>query len=108
MDEKNQQALALAFKRAKYKILKIKELGITPKYTAEQIDKLIEKLSKAKAKETETKWETHVKGQRWYVEDLVKLSALGNQELLDYEYAQSFPDVADESELLAELDKLAA
>lgn len=105
MDEKNQQALALAFKRVRAKKIKIAELGILPDWNQETVDKTIVALSEAKAKEDGSKWETHVKGQRWYVEDLVKFSGYDKQQAIDTEYAAAFPEVADESELMDELDK---
>jgi len=104
MDEKNQQALALAFKRAKAKSLKIKELKIVPAMNEDLVDALIIKLSKVKAKEDNKKWETLVKGQRWYIEDLVEFSGLNAQQRMDLEYANAFPDTAEEGELLSALE----
>ena len=51
MIDKNPQAMTLAFKKAKGKILKIQELGITPEMDAESIELLIEMLATAKAVE---------------------------------------------------------
>ena len=103
MDEKNEQALALAFKRARAKGTKIKELGIAVDFTEDQTDALITKLAKVKNPEA---WEKEVAGQRWYVEDLIGFSGLGAQERLDAEYANAFPDVAEEDELVDALEAL--
>jgi len=104
MDEKNQQALALAFKRAKAKSLKIKELKIVPAMNEDLVDALIIKLSKVKAEDDGKKWESHVKGQRWYIEDLIEFSGLDAQERMDLEYANAFPDTAEEGELTEALE----
>lgn len=106
MNEKNPEALATAYRRAVGKSLKIKELGITPDYTAEETDTMIELLAKKKAEQTGKKWETHVAGQRWYVEDLIKFSSMDASTRLDYEYSQAFPDTASEDELLNSLEAL--
>ena len=108
MDERNQQALSLAFKHAKAKTLKIQLLGITPKYTELQTDELIKTLARTKAAEEgdEEKWPDHVKGQRWYVEDLIAFSALKPKERLDHEYERAFPDVAEEDEMLLALEAM--
>ena len=45
MEEKNQQALALAFKRAKAKSLKIKELDIKPDLDEDTVDALIKTMN---------------------------------------------------------------
>ena len=106
MDERNPLALALAFKRAKGKTLKIQLLGITPKLKPTEIDKMIQTLATKKAEELgdAEKWAEEVKGQRWYVEDLVAFSALSPKERLDKEYEQAFPDVAEEDEMLLALE----
>jgi len=106
VDERNHEVLALAYRRAKAKSLKIKELAITSDMKTEDVDTLITALSKKKAEESEQEWTEHVKGQRWYVEDLVEFSKLGAQERLDYEYQQCFADLASEDEMLAELGGL--
>lgn len=108
MNERNPEALATAYRRAVGKSLKIKELGITKDFTAEEIDCMIELLAKKKAELTGKKWETHVAGQRWYVEDLVKFSGMDANTRLEYEYAQAFPDTASEDELLNSLEALIA
>lgn len=104
MEEKNQLAVALGGRRALAKARKIKELGITPAITEDATDELIETLCKLKDPDN---WETHLKGQRWYVEDLIKFSALSSTDKLNVEYTQAFPDVASEDELVSELDALA-
>lgn len=113
MDEKNQEALALAYRRTKAKINKIKELGIKQDMTEKQVDALITKMAKAKAETPESiqegkPWTDHVKGQRWYVEDLIEFDKLDVKEKLDYEYSNSFADTASEDEMLEELEKLSA
>ena len=108
MDEKNPLALALGGRRALAKAKKIKELAITPKMTEDAIDSLIELLAKAKAERDGVEWKSLIKGQRWYVEDLIKFAGLSGQDKLDIEYSQAFPDVATEDELLLELEALSA
>jgi hypothetical protein len=98
---KNQQALALAFKKCRGKLSKIKEYGITPDMKEKDIDALIERLAEAKAEGNETiTVEEAVTGQRWYVEGLVRFSGLADQEQLDQEYEDSFADTASEAEML--------
>ena len=106
--DKNPQALALAFKKCKGKILKIQELGITPEIEAESIEILIETLAIAKALEDDSKAADHVKGQRWYVESLVKFSGLEPAEQLEAEYNDAFADSASEDEMLQALQAMAA
>jgi hypothetical protein len=108
MIDKNPQALALAFKKCKGKLLKIKELEITPKMTTKRIDKLIEELSTVKAVEKSTNMAEFVAGQRWYVEGLVKFSGMKIEEQLQAEYEDSFAESASEAEMLAELATIAA
>jgi len=104
--DKNQHALALAFKKAKAKSNKIKELGITPDMSTQDIEAMIIAQAKAKAEEAGDEWTTHIKGMRWYIESLVAFSALGAQERLDAEYEDAFADVASEAEMLAKLEDL--
>ncbi len=107
MIDKNPQAMTLAFKKAKGKILKIQELGITPEMDAESIELLIEMLATAKAVEDNSTMAEHVKGQRWYVEGLVKFSGLSVEEQMDKEYEDSFADTASEGEMLEALRSMA-
>ena len=105
--DKNQEALALAFKRARAKSLKIKELAIEPDMAKEAIEELVEVGAKDKAERmVETDWTQYVKGQRWYIEDLIEFSGLSPQERLNHEYDQCFADVASEAEMLATLEGL--
>ena len=108
MIDKNPQALALAYKKCKGKLLKIKELKITPDWSEKKIDALIENLATAKAVEIETNMSEHIAGQRWYVESLVRFSGLTIDEQLQAEYEDSFADSASESEMLKSLAEIAA
>lgn len=108
MIDKNPQALALAFKKCKGKLLKIKELGITPDMKEKDVETLIENLSEAKATEKETSITEVVAGQRWYVEGLVKFSGLTTEAQLQAEYDDSFADTASEAEMLKALTDMAA
>ena len=105
--EKNPQALAMAFKKTVGKKAKIQELGITPDMDEEAIEALIEKLATAKAAEDNSDLAEHVKGQRWYVESLVKFSGLNSKEMLESEYKDAFADSASEAEMLDVLEKMA-
>ena len=104
---KNPQALAQAFKKCKGKILKIQELGIVPDMAEDDVEALIEKLSMEKVQDGE-KLSDHVKGQRWYVENLVKFSALDEQTQLQQEYDDAFAGTASEDEMLHALQALKA
>lgn len=107
MTGKNEQALAMAYRRAVAKSIKIKELEITPDMTEEDIDAMVKFLAELKAeKEGQEDWKQYLKGQRWYVEDLVAFSKLDAQQRLDLEYRNSFPDVATEAEMLNSLQVL--
>lgn len=107
MESKNEQALAMAYRRAVAKSLKIKELEITPDMSEEDIDAMVKYCAELKAaKEGVEDWKQFLKGQRWYVEDLVAFSKLDAQQRLDLEYRNSFPDVASEQEMLNSLQVL--
>ena len=107
MVDKNEQALAMAYRRAVAKSLKIKELEITPDMDEEAVDAMVKWLAEVKAdKEGKEDWKQFLKGQRWYVEDLVSFSRLDAQQRLDLEYRNSFPDVATEAEMLNSLEVL--
>ena len=106
MNERNPQALAVAYRRAVAKKLKIKALEIEADIDEAGIDAIIKYLAEAKAEETGKEWTTFVKGQRWYVEDLVKFAGLTTEEMLEYEYKQAFPDTATENELLNALEAI--
>lgn len=106
MNEKNQQAQAVAYRRAVAKSAKIKDLDITADFDEAQTDATIKFLAEKKAEETGKPWTEFVKGQRWYVEDLIKFAGMDAQERLDYEYQQAFPDTATEDELLTALEKV--
>lgn len=108
MIDKNPQALALAFKKCKGKLLKIKELSITPDMSEDAIEALIENLATAKAVEKETNVAEVLAGQRWYVEGLVKFSGMTTEEQLQAEYDDSFADTASEAEMLKALTEIAA
>jgi len=104
--DKNQHALALAFKKAKAKSNKIKELNIHSDMTNQEIEDMIVTQSKAKAETAGDEWTTHIKGMRWYVELLIKFSGLDAQERLNTEYEDAFAEVASEAEMLAKLQDL--
>ena len=106
--DKNPQALALAFKKCKGKIAKIKELGITPDMPEANVEALIEGLATAKASEDGTAMADHVKGQRLYVEGLVKFSSMTVEQQLEAEYQDAFADNASEAEMLKALQQAAA
>ncbi len=107
MESKNEQALAMAYRRAVAKSLKIKELEITSDMSEEGIDAMVKYCAELKAaKEGVEDWKQFLKGQRWYVEDLVAFSKLDAQQRLDLEYRNSFPDVASEQEMLNSLQVL--
>ena len=107
MTDKNAHALAMAYKRAVAKSLKIKELEITPDMSEEDIDAMVKFCAELKAEREGTEdWKQFLKGQRWYVEDLAAFSKLDAQQRLDLEYRNSFPEVATEAEMLNSLQVL--
>ena len=110
MNAKLAEALAQAYRAAVSKSAKIKELGITPSMTEEEADALIEKLAKAKADRDGGDWTKYVKGQEFYIADpkrgLIAFAGKTAQERIDYEYADAFPDVADEDTMVSELESL--
>lgn len=105
--QKNQQALALATRRAIAKSKKIKELGITPTMSVDEIDELVLKLAEKKEADGKSKKDA-IDGQSWYVNDLKDFSALTAQERLDREYDVAFPEVADADEALDALEAIMA
>ncbi len=106
MDTRNAQAQSIAFRKTKGKIQKILELGIMPDMSKEDQDALIELLADAKAKSEGGRMEDYVKGQRWYVENLVSFSALSVDQQFELEYSDAFGATASESELMAALRAL--
>jgi len=106
MTNKHPEALASAYRRAVAKSSKIKELGISPDMTDEELDSTIELVAKAKADRDGVEWTTLVKGQRWYINDLKDFSELTANERLELEYTNSFPDVASELEMLNQLEAM--
>lgn len=106
MEDKNPQALTMAYKRVVGKSMKIKELEITPDMTEEAIDAMVKFLAEAKADREGGDWKQSLKGQRWYVEDLVKFSGMSAEERLNLEYSMSFPEIASEGEMIGALKSL--
>ena len=104
MTGKNEQALAMAFRRALAMSAKIKELEITPDMDEEAVDAMVKFLAESKAEKEDRK--QYHKGQRWYVEDLRHFSGLDSQQRLDKCYREAFPDVASEQEMLNMLDAI--
>lgn len=101
---RNPQITAVAFKKAKAKLAKIKQLGILPDMTVEAIDALVMNLAEAKAIENSAPVANYVKGQQWYVQSLVDFAGLTAAERLDFEYNDCFAEVASEEELVAMLE----
>lgn len=108
MIDKHPQALASAFRKCRGKLLKIKELAITPKMKVKDVDALIEKLATAKAVADSNTMAENVAGQRWYVEQLIEFAGLEEKEMLELEYAYAFADTASEAEMHGALKLLKA
>ena len=106
MIDKNPQALALAFKKCKRKLLTIAKLKVTPDMSEDAAEALIETLSEAKAKEDGVEFASVVSGQRWWVEHLIEFSGKPVADQLQWEYDDSFADTASEAEMLVALDDL--
>ena len=104
---RNSETLVLAFKKAKSKKLKIRELLIEPDMNDDAVDALIVHLAKLKAATLgKGDWTSYVKGQRWYVESLIKFSGLTEEEQLDMEYEEAFIEIASEAELIKKLKEI--
>lgn len=107
--DRDPQVLTQAFKRAKSKLAKIDELSIEVGMSEVAVNELVEKLSFAKAVESELsdedtkEWTTFAKGQRYYVEQLVQFAGMDAQERLDSEYDATFADTASEEDMLTAL-----
>ena len=104
---KNQEALALAFKSLSVSLSKINEFGLKADTTDDELGSIAIKLSKLKA-ETEGKDDPkpYVKGQKMWLESLRKVCAMSNKEALDYYYRREFAEVATEDEMLRALDEM--
>ena len=121
MKQLNAQAQAIAIRRAIAKSKKIKLLEqelpcLISQLDQAQRDSLVEKLATAKAvvMADGSEQEDHMRGQEWYVKDLISFAALGGEQRPDeseeaykkrcasdrmhYEYALAFPEVATEDE----------
>lgn len=98
--ERNPLASTLAFKKCKGKVLKVAELGITPDMPENQREALIETLANIKVVEDGVEFKDAVKGQRWYVESLIKFSGLEPQAQFDAEYDMAIEDTASEDEMV--------
>ena len=106
--KRNPQALAMAFKKFRGKLLKIKELGVHPEMTQDDIDSMTKLLAVSKADKEGGDWKDFVEGQSWYVEGLVEFSGMTTEEQLEHEYQDCFADTASETEMLESLKSLAA
>lgn len=109
MNDKNPQARTLAFKKCRGKLLKIKELGITPDQSEEATEAMIEALSVAKAADKKvTDIAEFVAGQRWYVENLVTFSGKTLEQQFQDEYDEAFAETGSEVEMLKALAQITA
>ena len=105
MDKKPEAVLA-EYRSAAHKLTKAKILGITPDMSEEAQDELVENLAMAKALQNNKPVDDYIGGQRWYVESLIEAVAMNTKDLYDKEYKRAWEERAEESELLANLDKL--
>ncbi len=104
MMEYKEELLPMAYKRAKWVIEKIDELGITSDMDKSAQDKLILSLAKAKGEQDGTPFLKLIKGQRWFVESLIKKAGLTKKELLELEYQELLPANSSFDELVGMLD----
>jgi len=104
--DKNQHVLAIAFRKAKGKKGAIARLGITPDMDNDTRRDLVISLAEAKAKKDNVSVESLIDGQQWYVQSLMDFSAFTPAQQLEAEYADAFPEVASEDELLAALEAM--
>ncbi len=107
MNERNSIALALAYKRARAKKLKIKEIGLTTDITEDEINILVKKFAEAKAEREGKQAKDLYRGQRIYIAGLIEFAAIkSGEEAIDYEYQNAFADAASQSEHVIDLNKL--
>ncbi len=101
---RNPQVQATAGKKARAKLVKIQELGITADMSEDDADALIVRLATAKAIEDSVPVADKMKGQQWYVNELIKFAGMTALERLNTEYDDCFFEVASEEEILAMLE----
>ena len=101
--EQNQQVLATAYRKAKHKLVRIAELGITRDMDEDAVDDIVMRLSMAKALQEDRPVSEFTRGQQWYVESLVKFSGMTPLDRLDTEYEDCFADSSSKEDMLAKL-----
>ena len=101
----NQEAFILSAKRVKARISRAKELKVGS-LDSEELEKLIENLSLAKAIEVEKTVEDVKRGQTYYVQTLLDAVNKPIKELMDVEYNQATMELGSEEEILASLESL--
>ena len=69
----------------------------------EELEEVIIARSKEKAEDQGGDWTKYVRGQRFYIENLLKYASIGLEDVYQLEYENAFPDVASEDELLSVL-----
>lgn len=104
--DKHPQALAQAYKKCKGKIEKIRELGIKPESTPEELLVIVEATSKEAAKKKGVDVKDVVDGQQWYIEMLHEFSKKSTEKQFLHEYNSAFADTASEEEMLDALKAL--
>lgn len=102
--QENQQAVVSAYKKTKAKSQKILDLGIRADMTKEEIAEIVLKLSEAKGMEANKPLDEFIKGQEWYVKDLMKLSALNITERFVYEVNLAVVETSSKDELMEDLE----
>ena len=100
---RNPQVMATAAKKAVSMLARIQQLGITSDMSEDDKDALVMNLAEAKAIESELPVGDFVKGQEWYVQNLVDFAGMTPLQRLDDQYNDCFYEVASEEEILAML-----
>ena len=102
----DQELEAAIYRRVAGKSEAIIKMGISPTITAEARDEIIKTRAEAKAEELGNKWQDNVKGQRWYIEDLITYSGLDLKERKEAERKAVFPDIASSEQMDESLEEI--
>lgn len=104
--ERDPIATTVALKNAVQKATRIKELGLTPDMSQEDIDRVITDLATAKALISGQKMSGFISGQEWYVNSLIAFSKLSSEEKLEAEYKRALIETAGFDEGVSILDEI--
>ncbi len=103
----DQKIEAIAYKKAVAKSKKIEEFGIYPTMPEVEQDALVLKLRDAKMKTEEgLNLKDVTRGQRFYVDSLIKFSGMTATQKWEHEYNDLFAELGDDDDRLSELEAI--